>query len=262
MSVLAPWLRGTDILGALQAGSHVGLSARAADQRDAEMQMQAELAAQREQQNAQEAAARLRYSYDALEQARQNSVRDDDFRKEDRDAARLLKRQEDDALAIYRTGMLKNQEDRNTYLKGKPTELKTYHVGDHLVQVDSVGGVKTLFSNMQAEKIPTVSGVPLDPLDPSLGKISALANNPILNRLMGTNANTLGTNYVTPIPKLAPRAQAPPPVAEPAEDLTREEPAESEAKVLDKQTAAAFLKQAGGDKQKARQLAKEAGYSF
>lgn len=260
--ILAPWLRPTDVLGSIQGGSHVGLSARAADQRDAEMAQRAELAAQAEQQNAAEAAARLRYSYDALSQSRDLALRDDAAKEQALAAAHALKVGEDDALAKYREGMLKNQAERTAYLKGKPTEAKTYHVGDHLVQIDPSGGVKTLFSNAQAEKIPTVSGVPIDPLDPSLGKISALANNPILNRLMGTNAASLGTNF-TGMPKVAPRAMAPAPVADVPEDLAREELDEPvEAKVLDKQTAAAFLKQAGGDKQKARQLAKDAGYSF
>src|SRR4051812_21601426 len=122
--IVAPWLRGTDVLGSMQAGGHLGLSARQADQRDAEMAMQAELAAQREQQQAQEAAARLRYSYDALGQARDLALRDDAAKEEALKAARALKAGEDDALAKYREGTLRNQADRTAYLKGKPTEPK------------------------------------------------------------------------------------------------------------------------------------------
>jgi hypothetical protein len=47
---------------------------------------------------------------------------------------------------------------------------------------------------------------------------------------------------------------APAPVAKPA--------VKGSAQKLDKETAAKFLQQAGGDKEKARQLAKDAGYSF
>lgn len=117
--VIPPWLHGTDVLGSLQAGSHVGLQARAADQRDAEMAMQAELAAQRDRQNAQEASERLRYNRDSLEQARDLALRDDAAKanalksSENRSAAELLlKAHDSDALSLYRSGVLKNQADK------------------------------------------------------------------------------------------------------------------------------------------------------
>lgn len=108
MPIVAPWLRPTNVIEAMQSGSGVGLSARARDQADAEMAQRAMLAEQEEARRERSAAEQLRYHYDALDQARENAMRDDTYR-EKHDAAKLLQDQhESDALAQYRAGMLAN----------------------------------------------------------------------------------------------------------------------------------------------------------
>lgn len=217
---LAPWLHGTDILGALQAGSHVGLSARQADQRDAEMQQQAELAAAHQQAAAQEAAARLREHYDALAQVKELALRDDDYRST-HDAAKLLQdKTEADALALYRAGLLKNGEARIGANQNKPFQGKGHFTaaGDYFKEVEP-GVVKQLFTApakpAKAETTPAMS-LRLDPDNPQSPLFRLPINHPLINQLMGTNAPPgTGTNYVAPLPKVAPKVAPVPPASGP-----------------------------------------------
>lgn len=270
MPIIAPWLQPANVLGAMQAGGSLGLQQRAANQRDAEMAQRAMLA---EQENARQQAAaemQLRYHYDSLQQARELAKADDEARNEQNKFLReqaglklLQDKAEADALAAYREGMLKNASERTaaTQAAAAVRDGKPIHVGKSLLQFDPAsGGVKTLYTEPDRETIPMVHGVEIDPM--TSAKISLRANDPLLNRYLGTNAAMLGTNYVSRPTAKAP-AQA---VAEPVSDEVGDEeggPAQPiSAKPLDKATAAQFLKAAGGDKKKARELAKQAGYTF
>lgn len=273
MPIIANWLQPTNVLAALQAGSSAGLQARSADQRDAEMALRERLAEEENARQQQSAAQMLQYHYDSLAQGKELALKDDEYRKThderamQQSAAKLLQdKAEADALAQYREGVLRNQAARNDYLQSKPMAAKTYHVGDHLVQVDPSGEVKTLFSKPDQSKIPMVSGVKLDPMDPSSPSVRLRADDPLLNKYLGTNAAMLGTNFVSQLP-MSKKAQAP--IAVPAmPDAELDSPDETDQpeaeqpKALDKATARQFLKAAGGNKAKARELARAAGYSF
>ncbi len=112
MPIVAPWLRPTNVIEAMHAGSGVGLSARARDQADAEMAQRAMLAEEANARQERSAADLLKYHYDALSQARENAMRDDTYR-EKQDAAKLLQaKTESDALARYRAGLLSNAEGK------------------------------------------------------------------------------------------------------------------------------------------------------
>ena len=281
MPVIAPWLRPTNVIEAMHAGAGLGLQARAADQRDAQIAMEA----QQQEESARKAAEMLRYHYDALAQARDLAMRDDaradnelTQREKDRAARLLQDKVNSDALAMYREGVLRNQADRNAALGRKlnaPFVAKFHDVGGVPMVEKSPGVLEVADIPGFSPKgtVPRVT-LPFDQDNPSAGRFSAFANDPLINRILGTNAPPgTGTNFVAPLPTL--KKQIAPTVAKSAaqpavavEDLTREEPdteaddAEAEDMVLDQKTAAEFLKQANGDKQKARQLAKEAGYSF
>jgi hypothetical protein len=82
---LPPWLRGPDVLGAMQAGAHVGLQGRAQDIQQAE------------------AADRLRLAYDQLaKQEEQNMI----LAQQHGDAAAALRQ--------YRQGLLAHQKAQDT----------------------------------------------------------------------------------------------------------------------------------------------------
>lgn len=222
MSVLAPWLQGTNILAALQAGSNAGLSARAADQRDAEMALRARLAEEENARQEQSAANLLAYHYDALNQARENSTRDDTYREKHDDlllkqsAAKLLQdKAEGDALEAYRTGELKNSAERNAIAKAREEARlnQDQHVGNAIVRRIGPDQYKELYRS--PDKIPTIERVPLDRKKPFGPTINLPANSPLLNQLLESSPS-VGTNW--PAMKAASPVSTPvaPPVAAPA----------------------------------------------
>lgn len=130
MAVVAPWLRGTDVVGSASAGANVGLQARAADLRAAvQRQAAAEFAAKLNQQAYQfsaeqdAAAARLAIA-------------------QDQHAARLASElRQQDALDAYRQGELKvrqqNAETNASRLLRANFEPRVVDVdGNKLLQVE------------------------------------------------------------------------------------------------------------------------------
>lgn len=219
MMAVPNWVRPTDALGAIQAGSQAGLAVRAANQRDAEMAQRAQLAMLEEQRRQEQAAEQLRYHYDALAQAQALAQADDEMKREafeenkkQNAADILIKQNNSDALAKYREGVLRNQEARN---KEADARLRRpYHdTGHGFYQYDPASNaIKPLMEFPEKKSaIPRLS-LPLDPDVPEAGRLSALANDPLINRIFGTNSPPgTGTNYVSsvaPMPTL--RSQSAP----------------------------------------------------
>lgn len=96
MSVIAPWLRPTDVLGAIEGGARAGLAARSEANRSSESD--ANRAASQ-----QDAAARLKLSYDSLAQQADEAKRRDAAQQASNQAAMALRQQQADALAQYRS---------------------------------------------------------------------------------------------------------------------------------------------------------------
>lgn len=251
--IIAPWLRPTDVLGSISAGTNAGVAIRAAIERERAARAEEEMQAERMAQAEQSAAEKLRYDYQQLGLETALKERDRTDRLEAAKAVNALNR---DKFGLdvkqlgetekYHAGVLENQKERAkesaaaALLKSnKPTP---FHIGDAIVEYDpTTRAAKDIYGN---SKVPNVSGIPLTE-DPQGPKISLPANNPLLNKLLGTNATSLGTNWVKP-----PQASAAP------------SPVETEPKKLDATGARAILDKAGGDKKKARELAREAGYVF
>ncbi len=255
---LAPWLKSTDTLGAINSGSSAGLAIRAAIERERAQRAEEAMAQDRAAQAEQSAAEKLKLDYDQLglqsrfhDQDRQARVADSQLDNETRlklgQAANALRLSDADALSKWRAIQL-DEKDKDRVLRKELAEkrsaadmLKPQHVGKSVISIDRDGKVTKLYSENESEKAPTISGLALtdDPNGPKLSGVRA--NNPLLNdprmaASLGTNsASLLGTNWQS-------KATAP--------------------KALDKATAKQFLDQSKGDKEKARQLAKEAGYSF
>lgn len=265
---IAPWLQPANVLQAMSSGAGLGLQQRAANQRDAEMAQRMQLAEMENARQEASAAEQLMYHRDALAQARDLALRDDDYRtahderamaqQASQQAAQLLQKQsEADALSRYRQGQLKIGADRNDIQKNRGTAFTPkFH------NVAGVGVVEYEPGKLKVADIPGFSGkesvprlsIPIDPLDTAAGRLSTLANDPLINTIMGTNAPPgTGTNYVRQMPKVA---QAVAPVGE---DLTREEPGDDEAE--SRAAAAAAIQRAPSKRAKILQRLKDAGYS-
>lgn len=100
MSVIAPWLKPTDTLAAIEGGARAGLSARQADQADAAREIAAN-----------EAAQRLRLSYDSLAQAREQQLRQDSRLRDVAKASNALRAQRAESLDEYRKAQARKISD-------------------------------------------------------------------------------------------------------------------------------------------------------
>lgn len=198
---VAPWLRPVDTLGAIQAGSHAGLQLRSQDQQAEAQAIAQQLAQQRALASQQEAADRLRYSYDALAATQEQRRRAEALKREEDAASRMLHKSDFDSLQTYRMKRLENDAAKIAAQRATPNGQRIMHVGDELWTVDPTSNSAVKTPGFVANpKAPNVSHVPLDP-NPGFGKVSPTitlpATDPRLNVIAGTNnwGNLVGTNF-------------------------------------------------------------------
>lgn len=225
MAVIAPWLQPTNVLQAIQAGSHAGLAARQSDLEEQRMAQQIALARAREEQDAEQAAAKLRYAYDSLLQSRDRARAEAEAKLTAGEAARKLQAARDLDLSQYHAGVLKSKADT----LAMQDRLGSMRIDRPFVpKVRDIGGValrEYAPGQLEAIDIPELTNkksmaritLPIDPMNPG-AKLTTFANDPLINAVMGTNAPPgTGTNHIsfqkTIAKPLAPSTTAAPVVA-------------------------------------------------
>jgi len=243
MPFVAPWLRPVDTLGAIQAGSHAGLQLRSQDQQAEAQAIAQQLAQQRALASEQEAADRLRYHYDALAATQEQRRRAEALKREEDAASRTLRKSDADSLQAYRMKRLENDALGLAERKSMRPEVRILPTGE-MVQINPDASFKTV-------RPPTV---------PSEKPLSAAER---LRARIQANAMKVPRASEDPgSPEYQQRVDAADAILKELEGDQVGEKVAKVSKTLDKNLAKQFLLQAKGDKEKARQLAKDAGYSF
>ena len=242
----APWLTRNDPLQYMREGAQLGLEARGQDL------------------SRMEAGQRLRLSFDSLANQQENQRRAAALDSQQLAATNALKAAQQDSMSLYRQQAIQDQQERLKQTADRTSQaadlLKASHddTSKFVEDAESMGAAKALAKHPNADKTVVNHVMALESAKPPAQKgkiefsldgkpginatrISTSLDDPLINSSLGTNAPAgTGTNYVSRL----------------------KEPAPAGPKVLDKTTASTFLKQAGGDKEKARQLARDAGFTF
>jgi hypothetical protein len=231
MSVIAPWLRGADVIGASDAGGRLGLAARSAVDQQLENAQRNQLANNEQRIQSGDAANRLRLSYDSLAASQNSDKAALAARMKQTDAANKLRAAQMDYLSEYRKNVASIQQQKVMDAEASKTAAQKLIQAK---QSDTQGfsaavksgmdafSAKSKFPNAddslvhaaltQEEKSkPSASKGALDFAAPgqsgdaaSLTRFTGVSlNDPVINSVLGTNAPPgTGTNYVSPAQRL------------------------------------------------------------
>ena len=208
MPYVPPWLQATDVLGAISSGANAGLSARQIGDEESnsanrlrasqdslamqQQQFQQELAAK---QSATAAATALRkQQYDALEQYRQDQIKDQQQRIKDAEATKSAAATLQGMVSDDNQGFLKDVNDGIDPIKAYENRPKA----DQKTVMPII--MAALKSKHSTTKEPTFSGPIVEGEANSMRVNNLPINSPIVNSLLGTNelSKVVGTNYVSP----------------------------------------------------------------
>jgi len=203
---IPPWIRSTDVLGAISSGTNAGLRLRGIQDEEEQQQQNNELRAKQI-----DAATALRQSnMSAMSNYRNQQIQDAKQRIADQEAkaqaADVLRKHVSDSTTSFLKAVHGGKDPVEALSDNAGADLK---VANELI-------TNSLKAKSAANKPPKAPHIDITSPDGKMRAIGLELDNPLLNQWGGTNASTLGTNRVNAAAALTPRAKPQDPFSIPA----------------------------------------------
>lgn len=226
MATIAPWLVPPNFLGYIEAGSQAGLAKRRAADEESQFAQKMAQEGQQESDRQDDAAQRLKLSYDSLAQQHDLSQQEIAARAMQGQAAMALHQQGQDSLNQWRQQQGQNQQQRladnetkiaaasalkekadkdiNAFWSDLPDKGLSKSLQDHPFAASEPGIRSAAAQKLINPKAAVQDKIPLANLKSGENTVTGVPfNSPLVNQLGGDDLSKVGgTNYVSAADKL------------------------------------------------------------